>query len=101
MGHEFRAEVTLRDDAVQLVRKVLAQDARLVLLPSPSPTSLSVKWVDQQPGRTSSNEDLRVSFDDGLYVVFHSATRAQRHALLHVLATQLATAGHSIRFEEL
>lgn len=101
MGYEFKAEVALRDGDVALVREALAQDSRVVLLPSPTPTSLSVRWGGQPADRAYSDEDLRVSFDEGLYVVFHSATRTQRDELLRLLETQLAATGRYIRFEEL
>lgn len=100
MGFEYRAACAPDDRWLDLVHASVASDVRFVVHER-RPKQLSLR-IARHPPREQWREDVDVRVgQDGVYVVFHSATAAEREDVLEVLRAALAHLGCSADFEEI
>lgn len=99
MGIEYRAACSPDDGWLNRLHASVASDIRFVVL-ARRPKQLSLR-IATHPPRERWPEDLDVHVDqDGVYVVFHCATAAEREDVLGIISEALAHLG-CVRFEEL
>jgi hypothetical protein len=100
MGIEYRAVCRPDDGWLDHARATLASDPRFAFV-NRDPEHLTLRLISH-PLHEHWPEDIDVCVDgDGVYVLFHGGTRAERHTFLEILRETLARVGCEAQFEEI
>lgn len=99
MSIEYVGDIDINQAGATAILTALSHDSCYALLPSSDPSRIALR-ITANPERKNWTEDVEIAWGHGLRVVFHSATRDERHGLLELIKQTLAELGQTVQFEE-